>query len=145
SLWAAIDLMEHLVPVERRKPGALQLLLDLVEQRSLRAHEARPRLEHGSCRIGSHHSHPTRYCLQLHGCYCMRLHEFAVHRNTGFSPAVTETLNETVFLARRLLALPAYCPPRGRPAIRQSQGRHEDQGDGWRRRLQDGEPTWLRA
>src|SRR6516225_2833616 len=57
TLRAAIDLIEHVVPVERWQLRALQILLHPVEQRSLDAHEVGPCLYHGWFEFGVHRPH----------------------------------------------------------------------------------------
>src|SRR5262245_29494031 len=54
ALWAAVDLIEHMVPVERRQARAFQVLLYLVAQRPLHAHEVGPCLYHRWSELGVH-------------------------------------------------------------------------------------------
>jgi hypothetical protein len=54
ALRAAVDLVQHVIPVERRQTRVFETFLDPVEQRPFRAHEAGPRLDHGLLRLGGH-------------------------------------------------------------------------------------------
>ena len=71
-LRAAVDLVEHMIPVQRRETRPLQALLDLVEQRPLGAHQVGPGLDHGGGRLG---------CSWIHDSLAeYRLHLHALHR-----------------------------------------------------------------
>src|SRR5262245_12400714 len=75
--------------------------------------------------------------LQMHGCGIYA--NAFVCRCTKLTPlqpvTAKETSDEALLYAWGLLAVAAHHPQRGWSAVRQGQGRRQEQGHGWRRRL----------